>query len=216
MHDWTFIPASVLSLGKKAVLQHGTHGIHYAYGWKGLADMYDVYGEHHAPTLEMMSNNGGSAANNRSTTADSLRRVSISPAQQQQDEEEVEEDKETVAFTQECDGQRGGQQDEDGTVVKLEDDEQQVVMNDEEDTAPQEATSKAAATSNTTHHSTAAVANILAAIKECNEQIAWITADNPEEQSQEEAESQKKQLRRTKQNLYSQLEAYNNEVQTFL
>ena len=219
--NWTFVPASLSSFDKTTILKYGTRGVHYAYGWRELHEMYILYGENHAPTLfTTRDNHGGNTTRTTAATTNThsthdyvLPRVSLSPTQCPDNiQDGDEDDEETVAFSQEQQSEEG-----DETVVQQDQDEQ--VHHGDDDTATNgsndaQGTISSTATSSHSTEICTNVSKILAAIKECNDQITWIN-DHPEE-SREEAEMNKKQLRHTKQKLFCQLEEYNNHDQVFL
>lgn len=190
--NWTFVPASVVAsvvpFDMKQVRKHGTEGIHYANGWKGLADMYETYGEDYAPSLMIVNENGAD-------TVSSTRRETIDAAG---------EAEEVAALEVVGDNNNDGQ-----AVIKIEDEAPEVIdlikVEDEEE-ALQTATVAAAP------GTTQAIEKIVDCINKVNAQIAWLN-ENPNEQTVEQAERMKQQFRRTKERLRIQLEQYDMEDQ---
>lgn len=210
--DWTFVPPSLKHLKMQYLRKYGTAGVHYANGWKGLADMYDLYGQDYAPTLTIA--NGGTANNSSPTqqqATTNTRRVTISPTQQQENEEEIDDDdEETVAFDQ-VDNDQPGNEDQQ-VEVKIEHDEEEnevIVIQDEAEKESNAATVVQAQDTTTT------IDKIIASIDKINQQIAWIN-DNPNEQSDEQAKRMKQQLVRIKERLLNQLDQLESEDQVFL
>jgi hypothetical protein len=200
LDDWTFIPPSLSSFKASHLRKHGMAGIHYAVGWKGLADMYEQFGADYAPTLEE-ENNGrsGATAASAEPSLTNTRRVTMSPKQQQQQgNQEPDDDEETVAYEQH--GQGEAQGNPPVVVIEIKKEDEPVVV---------------VAAAETQESSTQAVDRIMASTAKVNDQISWIN-DNPNEQTAEQAKRMKAKLARVKERLLDELDQYDSGGQVFL
>lgn len=228
LDDWTFIPPSLLptdpkqvKTAKASILKNGIHGVHYASGWMGLADMIDLYGRDYAPSLDDAIAQGivpptdavamavtPSAAPSNHQSSLRVNRVSLSPAAQQDSDDG--DDEETVAFSQEQTSTiephgEEREQDQSVTASTNEDDSTNHENgDDDDDDDSQDANNRK-------------IAELMTCIEKCNSQITWIN-DNPNEQSLQEAQEQKQDLRNTKRAAHEQLRdlTSNNQEYVFL
>jgi len=196
--DWSFIPASLLKTHPiPEIFRKGIEGVHYACGWKGLADMLDEYGEEYSPT------NLEPPRRVSSVPGDSPQKLDA-PADADADGDTLIEASQSVAY--EGDENQGNEQEE---LMDGDDGEAQAMADEESDTinGVQIKQEDDEEDSSSIVPDNSSLLTTLECLKKCREELTWL--ENHPGFHGQDTELCKDHMHDTIANLYSQVCNYN-------